>query len=201
MTSALRDMGHESNEGNRRLMADMASDRLMLQLRGWHVETDWHLNQRHDYGEVYLRWSDCNEYRTVLVLTPRQTKCTVNLKSVSWRMATWSKGHWWGEPPQVRLFGHEATFVLCPTLLFLHSALLPWEEAKAGRCIADWLLQTVNTSPCFSLGISSRWGAELAGCTNGPAVVHCTSTQSRWGANGLKAFVLIQALSFTLQFY
>lgn len=104
------------------------------------------------------------------------------LKSVSWRMATWSKGHWWGEPPQVRLFGHEATFVLCPTLLFLHSALLPWEEAKAGRCIADWLLQTVNTSPCFSLGISSRWGAELAGCTNGPAVVHCTSTQSRWGA-------------------
>lgn len=137
---------------------------------------------KRDYGEVYLTWSDCNEYRTVLVLTACQTMCTVKLKSVGWRMATWRKGRWRGEPPKVRLFGHGATFLLCSTLLFLHSALLPWEEAKAGRCIADWLLQTVNTSPCFSLGISIRWGAELAGCTDGPAVVHCTSTQSRRGA-------------------
>lgn len=48
---------------------------------------------------------------------------------------------------------YQATRMRCSTLFILHFALLLllWEEAKTGLCMAEWLLYTGNTSPCFSL--------------------------------------------------
>ncbi len=104
---------------------------------------------------------------------------------------------------------HQATFILKKEnkirkiwLLFLHPALVLLLE-KNQEQVRAWQndysrWETLHLALVW-MGISSHWGAEPAGCTNGPAVVyiHIPQPKSNWP----KAFVLIKVIHVTLQFY
>lgn len=74
---------------------DVASDRLMLNRRGWHNVTVWHLNGRHDKRGVYLKTSDCKDSHIMHVsrtMSVNDTRMWRNIGCIPGEVSRWFCG-------------------------------------------------------------------------------------------------------------
>ncbi len=130
-------------------------------------------------------WNDLIEKRTARCWNSACWKWfVVETKSVSWCSHTCMENGEKNEgslrllPPklQLSLWGAEQGCSQSPIISMLLSLCSDALRGSMSRSMHSRMITLDRKHfPCISLGISSHWGAEPAGCSNGPAVVHCTS--------------------------